>query len=100
MDWTLFISNIMMRNGEKKLQIIIKFLNSYLRTFLPERKPINNHWKTLSEVPSSILLSETIAKDMKKHGFKFFGPVICYAFLQAIGYVNNHLEECPFKYSD
>nr|WP_263640973.1 DNA-3-methyladenine glycosylase I [Methanobrevibacter arboriphilus] len=56
----------MMRNGEKKLQIIIKFLNSYLRTFLPERKPINNHWKTLSEVPSSILLSETIAKDMKK----------------------------------
>lgn len=89
-------------NAQHFLEIQKEFgsFSNYLRTFLPEGKPIINHWKTLSEVPSSTPLSETIAKDMKKHGFKFFGPVICYAFLQAIGYVNDHLEECPFKYTD
>ncbi len=73
---------------------------NYLKTFLPEGKPIINHWKTLDEIPASTPLSESIAKDMKKRGFKFFGPVICYAHLQAVGYVNDHLEECSFKYRD
>ncbi len=73
---------------------------NYLRTFLPEGKPIINHWKTLDEIPASTPLSEAISKDMKKRGFKFFGPVICYAHLQAVGYVNDHLEECSFKYMD
>ncbi|MDR1698635.1 MAG: DNA-3-methyladenine glycosylase I [Prevotellaceae bacterium] len=69
----------------------------YLRTFLPEGKPIINHWKTLSEIPASTPLSDAISKDMKKRGFKFFGTTICYAHLQAVGYVNDHLEDCPFK---
>ena len=69
----------------------------YLMTFLPERKPIINHWKTLSEIPASTPLSDAISKDMKKRGFKFFGTTICYAHLQAVGYVNDHLEGCPFK---
>ncbi|MCL2597710.1 MAG: DNA-3-methyladenine glycosylase I [Paludibacter sp.] len=73
---------------------------NYLRTFLPERRPIINHWKTLSEIPASTLLSDAISKDMKKRGFKFFGTTICYAHLQAVGYVNDHLEGCPFKYRD
>ena len=69
----------------------------YFRAFLPEGKPIINHWKTLSEVPASTPLSDAISKDMKKRGFKFFGTTICYAHLQAVGYVNDHLEGCPFK---
>jgi len=73
---------------------------NYLRTFLPEGKPIINHWKTLSEIPASTPLSDAISKDMKKRGFKFFGTTICYAHLQAVGYVNDHLEGCPFKYCD
>ena len=71
---------------------------NYLRTFLPNGKPIINHWTSLSEIPSSTPLSDAISKDMKKRGFKFFGTTICYAHLQAVGYVNDHLEECPFKY--
>ena len=73
---------------------------NYLKTFLPEKKPIINHWKTLNEIPASTPLSDAISKDMKKRGFKFFGTTICYAHLQAVGYVNDHLEGCPFKYRD
>ena len=71
---------------------------NYLRSFLPEKNPIINYWKALSEIPASTPLSDAISKDMKKRGFKFFGTTICYAHLQAVGYVNDHLEGCPFKY--
>jgi DNA-3-methyladenine glycosylase I len=69
----------------------------YLKTFLPEGKPLVNQWKALSEVPAFTPLSDAISKDMKKRGFKFFGTTICYAHLQATGYVNDHLEDCPYK---
>jgi DNA-3-methyladenine glycosylase I len=72
---------------------------NYLRTFLPEGKPVINHWTSLSQIPPSTPLSDVISKDMKKRGFKFFGTTICYAHLQAVGYVNDHTEDCPFKYS-
>jgi len=71
---------------------------NYLRAFLPDGKPIMNHWKLLSEIPATTPLSDAISKDMKKRGFKFFGSTICYAHLQAVGYVNDHLEDCHFKY--
>lgn len=67
---------------------------NYLRSFLPDGKPVINHWKTLKDVPASTSLSDAISKDMKKRGFKFFGTTICYAYLQAIGYVNDHLVDC------
>lgn len=67
---------------------------NYLRSFLPNGKPVINHWKSLSEVPASTPLSDAISKDMKKRGFKFFGTTICYAHLQAVGYVNDHLVDC------
>lgn len=70
---------------------------TYLSSFLPDGKPIVNHWKTLSEVPASTSLSDAISKDMKKRGFKFFGTTICYAHLQAVGYVNDHLVDCHFR---
>lgn len=72
----------------------------YLKTFLPDGKPVVNHWKALNEVPAFTPLSDAISKDMKKRGFKFFGTTICYAHLQAVGYVNDHLDNCPFKYCE
>lgn len=66
----------------------------YLKSFLPEGKPVINYWKELSEIPASTDLSDAISKDMKKRGFKFFGTTICYAHLQATGYINDHLIGC------
>jgi DNA-3-methyladenine glycosylase I len=70
---------------------------AYLRSFLSDGKPIINHWKTLDEIPAVTPLAQVISKDMKKRGFKFFGPTICYAHLQAVGYVNDHLVDCSFR---
>ncbi len=67
---------------------------NYLRSFLPNGKPVINNWKTLDEIPPSTPLSDAISKDMKKRGFKFFGTTICYAHLQAVGYINDHLVDC------
>lgn len=67
---------------------------NYLKTFLPNGKPVVNEWKSLNEIPASTPLSDAISKDMKKRGFKFFGTTICYAHLQATGYVNDHLVDC------
>jgi len=72
---------------------------NYLKSFFPAGKPIVNQWKTLSEIPASTPLSDAISKDMKKRGFKFFGTTICYAHLQAVGYINDHLSDCQFKYN-
>ena len=56
--------------------------------------PLQNGPKTTKQVPAATPLSEAIAKDMKKRGFKFCGPVIVYAFMQATGMVNDHLVSC------
>ena len=73
---------------------------NYLTNFLPGGKPIMNHWTSLDQIPASTELSDVISKDMKKRGFKFFGTTICYAHLQAVGYVNDHLEDCHYKFKD
>jgi DNA-3-methyladenine glycosylase I len=64
-----------------------------------EGKQIVNHFRDLSEIPSTTPLSDTIAKDMKKRGFQFLGSTIIYAHLQATGLVNDHLTGC-FRYSE
>ncbi len=71
--------------------------SNYLKSFLPEGKPVVNNWKTLADVPASTPLSDAISKDMKKRGFRFFGTTICYAYLQAIGCVNDHIADCTFR---
>ena len=68
--------------------------DKYLYSFMPYGKPINN---TTGKTPVSTEISDAISKDMKKRGFKFFGTVICYAFMQAVGMVNDHIPECSFK---
>ena len=66
----------------------------YIASFLPDGKPVVNHFRSLSEVPASSALSDAISKDMRRRGFKFFGTTICYAFLQSMGLVNDHLIGC------
>lgn len=66
----------------------------YTLSFLPNRKPIINSFSTLSELPAFSPESDAMSKDMKKRGFKFFGTTICYAHLQATGFINDHLVGC------
>lgn len=58
-------------------------------------KPVQNTWASLAEVPTFTPLSMQISKDLKKAGFRFCGPTIVYAFMQAVGMVNDHLITCP-----
>lgn len=67
---------------------------NYTLSFFPGRKPIINTFQSLSEIPVSSPESDAMSKDMKKRGFKFFGTIICYAHLQASGFVNDHLTDC------
>lgn len=69
----------------------------YILSFFSEQPPIVNNFKSLSQVPATSPESDAMSKDMKKRGFKFFGSTICYAFLQAAGFVNDHLEDCFCK---
>lgn len=69
----------------------------YLKSFVDEELPIVNNWETLKAVPAATPLSDAISKDMKQRGFKFFGTTICYAFLQAVGFVNDHLVGCKCR---
>lgn len=57
-------------------------------------KPLINHWRNSSDVPSSTPVSESMSRTLRKHGFRFVGPTICYAFMQATGMVNDHLVGC------
>ena len=65
----------------------------YLWAYVDNR-PITNHWASHSEIPANTVLSDTIAKDLKARGFKFFGTTICYAYLQAMGLVSDHCTDC------
>jgi DNA-3-methyladenine glycosylase I len=62
-------------------------------------KTIDNKFKELSEIPSKTEQSEQMSKDLKKRGFKFVGPTICYAFMQAVGLVNDHVQSC-YRYEE
>jgi DNA-3-methyladenine glycosylase I len=61
--------------------------------------PIVNQFKAMTDIPASTPLSETISKDLKKRGFKFVGPTIVYAHMQATGMVNDHLVDC-FRWAE
>jgi DNA-3-methyladenine glycosylase I len=65
----------------------------YLWQFV-DNKPVINHWKNKSELPASTALSDKLSRDLKKRGFKFIGTTICYAFMQAVGMVNDHMTHC------
>ncbi len=67
--------------------------SNYLWDFV-DGKPIQNKFKTLKDVPASTDVSTALSKDLKKRGFKFCGPTIVYAFMQAVGMVNDHTTGC------
>ncbi|HKL13518.1 MAG TPA: DNA-3-methyladenine glycosylase I [Halanaerobiales bacterium] len=85
-------------NAKRILEIQNEYgsFSRYLWSFT-DYKPVINKWQTLSTVPAETELSKTIAEDLKKKGFKFVGSVTIYAFLQAVGIVNDHLVDC-FRY--
>jgi DNA-3-methyladenine glycosylase I len=82
-------------NAQAVLEIKKEFgsFDSYIWSFVGG-KTIKNRWNRLEDVPSSTLESEKMSNDLKKRGFKFVGPTICYAFMQAVGMVNDHMVDC------
>jgi len=88
-------------SNAKLVQEVVKEHGSfwaYLGTFLPDGRPVINKWKQLKDVPAQTDLSKRMSEALKKKGFKFVGPTICYAFMQAVGMVNDHEVGC-FCYS-
>jgi DNA-3-methyladenine glycosylase I len=57
-------------------------------------RPIQNRWRSSVEIPAKSPESEAMSRDLKKQGFRFVGPTICYAFMQAVGMVNDHIMSC------
>ena len=72
--------------------------SDYIWAFV-DGTPIQNEWRTLAEIPAKTPLAETISKDLKKRGFRFVGPTIVYAHMQATGMVNDHQVGC-FRYPE
>lgn len=66
---------------------------AYIWRFVDGR-PLQNRWRMLSEVPACTVESDAMSKDLKQRGFNFVGSTICYAFMQAVGLVNDHLVDC------
>jgi len=81
-------------NGYIKLEKEGVNFSEYLWSFVGG-KPIVNQYLDMSEVPTQTKESEAMSKALKKRGFNFVGPTICYAFMEAVGMVNDHLVNCP-----
>ena len=90
--------NSAINNAKQFLKIQKEFgsFDNYLWGFV-NHKPIKNKFKKLSDLPASTEISEKLSDDLKKRGFNFVGPTICYALMQAIGMVNDHTVSC-FRY--
>jgi DNA-3-methyladenine glycosylase I len=72
--------------------------DKYIWKFV-DGKPIQNRWKNIKELPLSTVVSGKMSIELKKRGFKFIGPKICYSFMQAVGMVNDHTVDC-FRHSE
>lgn len=70
--------------------------DNYIWQFV-DGKPINNKWKSTSQIPSTSKVSDALSKDLKSRGFKFVGSTVLYAHLQAVGIINDHLVSCSFN---
>ncbi|MGG1677102.1 DNA-3-methyladenine glycosylase I [Neobacillus sp. NRS-1170] len=87
--------NAVITNAKAYLKIVEEFgsFSQYIWSFVGG-EPIQNHFKELKDVPASTEISDKLSKDLKKRGFKFVGSTICYAFMQAVGMVNDHIVTC------
>lgn len=88
------------KNARGILEIQAEYgsLDSYLWRYV-DGIPKQNGWKSIAELPAKTELSDTISRDLKKRGLNFVGSTICYAFMQAVGMVNDHTTNC-FRYED
>ena len=87
-------------NAQAFLEVIRqeKSFSDYIWQFV-EGKPIRNHYRSMEEIPAYTPLAEKISLDLKQRGFKFVGPTVIYAHMQAMGMVNDHLMSC-FRYKE
>jgi DNA-3-methyladenine glycosylase I len=87
-------------NAKQFLSVRDEFgsFDAYIWRFVGS-EPRQNAWKTLKEVPARTPESDAMSKDLKQRGFKFVGSTICYAFMQAVGMVNDHLVGC-FRHAE
>ena len=85
-------------NAQKFMEVQKEFgsFSKYIWGFV-NHEPIVNRPKTLKEVPATTEISDALAKDLKKRGFKFMGSTVVYAHMQATGMVNDHVEDCWIK---
>jgi len=88
-----FIKNA---RGYLQVQQEVGSFDHYIWQFVDGR-PVQNHWRRLSDIPTHSAASDAMSADLKTRGFSFVGTTICYAFMQAAGMVNDHLTEC-FRY--
>lgn len=87
------------KNAQGYLQVVEDHgsFSDFLWSFVGG-EPIVNHWETMADVPTETAESRAMSKALKKYGFSFVGPTIVYAFMQAVGMVNDHLTSC-FRHS-
>lgn len=92
--------NATIKNAEIFLEAQNQYgsFSNYIWQFV-DGKPLVNHWENVNQVPVRTIMSDTISKDLKHRGFKFVGSTICYAFMQAVGIVNDHTLQC-FRHSE
>lgn len=76
-----------------KVQKELGSFDTYIWDFVGG-KPITNHWKDMYDVPAETPISQAMSKGLKKRGFRFVGPTICYAYMQSVGMVNDHVVSC------
>jgi DNA-3-methyladenine glycosylase I len=86
------------RNAKAFLRLQTEFgtFDAYLWGFVGGRPKVNR-WRRLAQIPARTEISDALSKDLKKRGFNFVGSTICYAFMQAVGMVNDHTVDC-FRY--
>jgi DNA-3-methyladenine glycosylase I len=83
------------KNAQCALAVIEEFgsLDAFFWRYV-DGIPVQNRWRTIDEVPANTDCSDTMSKALKKRGFSFVGSTICYAFMQAVGMVNDHTTDC------
>ena len=85
------------KNAQAYLKIVEnQSFSDFLWQFV-DGKPVKNHWRDMSQLPTTSEASNAMSKALKKAGFTFVGSTICYAFMQAVGMVNDHTKDC-FRY--
>ncbi|UCG53682.1 MAG: DNA-3-methyladenine glycosylase I [Candidatus Latescibacterota bacterium] len=88
------------QNANAFLEVVDEFgfFDRYIWRFVGD-SPVQNRWRRLADLPATTRQSDEMSKDLKRRGFNFVGSTICYAFMQAVGMVNDHVVTC-FRYDE